>query len=232
MLKHYAKKPFPFIASYYYFSKTEIAKYLPGNIFHFIGRQALASKIGISQVEMAKSSLLLSLLLLTGTLFTSTFFAFLSYDTPSTILILMVLSSILVIIISIYLYPSFPLSKKFTMNIYLAVSIAFQGILLGVIIMYQHKEITADLFFLCVSIYTVSWLIGFITPGASGGLGVREGIFIAIANYLSINISADIIIFSVLLVRLINITVDIAIYLSTFIFGKKIEALNYEKISH
>ena len=225
MLLQYASKTFPFLASYYYFSKTEIAKYLPGNIFHFIGRQALASKIGISQVEMAKISLLFSFLLLTGTVLTSTIFAFLSQEIPTLILTLMGISSIITLIILVYLYPSFPMRKKATMNGYLALSVALQGIMLGMTVMYQSESFTANLFFQCVSIYTLSWLIGFVTPGASGGLGIREGTFIAIVTYLQLNISADIIIFSVLLVRLINICTDVILYLSTMILEKKMKEL-------
>jgi len=226
MLLHYAKRSFPYLSSYYYFSKTEIAKYLPGNIFHFVGRQALSSKIGISQVEMAKISLLFSVLLLTGTVFTSTFFALLSKDIPYTILTLMGLSSIIILIVLVYLYPSFPIRKKVFMNIYLALSVALQGLMLGMIVMYQSDSFTANLFFLCVSIYTLSWLIGFVTPGASGGLGIREGTFIAITTYLQVDIAVEIIIFSVLLVRLINISIDIGIYLSTFILENKIKESN------
>jgi len=225
MLLQYAHKSFPFFASYYYFSKTEIAKYLPGNIFHFIGRQALASKIGISQVEMAKISLLFSFLLLTGTILTSTIFAFLSQEIPTLILTLMGISSIITLIVLVYLYPSFPMRKKVSMNGYLSLSVALQGIMLGMIVMYQSESFTTNLFFQCVSIYTLSWLIGFVTPGASGGLGIREGTFIAIATYLHLNISADIIIFSVLLVRLINICVDVILYLSTMILEKKMKEL-------
>ena len=225
MLLHYTKRSFPYLGSYYYFSKTEIAKYLPGNIFHFVGRQALSSKLGISQIEMAKISLLFSVLLLTGTVITSTFFAFLSNEIPYSILTLMGLSSIIVLIILVYLYPSFPTRKKVSMNIYLALSVALQGIMLGMIVMYQSDGLTVNLFFLCVGIYTLSWLIGFITPGASGGLGIREGTFIAIVSYLEVDISADIIIFSVLLVRLLNICIDISIYLSTFILENKIKEL-------
>jgi len=225
MLLHYAKKSFPFLASYYYFSKTEIAKYLPGNIFHFVGRQVLASQIGITQSQMVKISLLFSFLLLTGTVLTSTFFAFLSQEISINILTLMGLSSIIVLIILVYLYPSFPIKRKMLMNIYLAISIAFQGIMLGLIVMYQQHDLTISLFFQCVSIYTLSWLIGFVTPGASGGLGIREGTFIAIASYLEVSISTEIIIFSVLLIRLINICVDIMLYLSTYILENKIKEL-------
>ncbi|MDQ7085329.1 MAG: hypothetical protein Q9M36_10575 [Sulfurovum sp.] len=223
MLLHYSSHRFEYMLSYYYFSKTEIAKYLPGNIFHFIGRQALASKLDITQKHMAQISLLFALLLLTGTLITGTAFAFLSQAIPLFILTLLGISSIISLMSLGYIYPSFPLSKKVSMHLYLALSIAMQGIMLGIIVMYQSEAFGYTLFFQCVSIYTISWLIGFVTPGASGGLGVREGVFIAIVTYLAIQVDSNIIIFSVLLVRLINISVDVLLYLWTFILENKIK---------
>jgi len=106
MLLSYAKKPFPYLYAYYYFSKTEIAKYLPGNIFHFVGRQALAHKIGITQKQMAKISLLHTILLLGATVIAATIFAFLSQKIPLNILLFMTLSSIVVFIVLVYMYPS------------------------------------------------------------------------------------------------------------------------------
>jgi len=223
MLLQYASQIFPFMHSYYYFAKTEISKYLPGNIFHFVGRQALASKIGISQVQMMKISALFTFLLLTATIFSSTLFVLFAKGVPTYILGLMLLACFMVIIAVIFTYTSFPLSTKVKMNLLLALSVALQGIMLGIIVMYQNEHFSSELFFQCVSIYIISWLIGFVTPGASGGLGVREGTFIAIATYLHIAIASDIIIFSVLLVRLINIFIDIAIYLSTFLLENKIK---------
>jgi len=221
ILLHYAQRHFPYLSSYYYFSKTEIAKYLPGNIFHFVGRQALASRIGLTQTHMAKISLLHALFLLTGTLLVSTVFAWFTPDTPLFILLLMALSTIVAFMVLVYLYPSFPFKLKFSLNIQFAISIALQGCMLGAIVLYQTNTDAIDLFFQCISIYTISWLIGFVTPGASGGLGVREGAFIAISSYLQINISEEIIIFSVLLTRLINILVDILLYLSTYMIQPK-----------
>jgi hypothetical protein len=225
MLQHYATSPLDYITAYYHFSKTEIAKYLPGNIFHFLGRQMLSSKIGISQAQMLKISLLFSLLLLTGTILTSSIFAFLSLEVANSILILMALATLISMGILFYLYPTFPLKKKLSLNLSLAFSIALQGLMLGFIVMVQNENLTLSLFFLCVSIYTLSWLIGFATPGASGGLGVREGTFIAMVSYLSLDISNESIVFSILLVRLINILVDVLLYLSTFIIKNKIKEI-------
>jgi len=225
MLLSYAKKPFGYVYAYYYFSKTEIAKYLPGNIFHFVGRQALAHKIGITQKQMAKISILFSLLLLGGTITSATVFAFLSQEIPLYILTLMVLSSIIIFISLVYIYPSIHSSKKISLNLYLAFSIALQGVMLGAIVVYQTNTYRWSLFCLSISIYILSWLIGYVTPGASGGLGVREGAFVAITNYMHFDIQADIVIFAVLLVRLINILVDILMYFSTFTLKNRIKSL-------
>jgi hypothetical protein len=225
MLQHYSAERLNYRTAYYYFSKTEISKYLPGNIFHFVGRQALASRIGISQKQMAKISLLHSLLLLSATVLSSTFFALFSPDIPGYILTLMGLSCIIALVVTAYMYPSFPIGKKNMMNLYLSISIAFQGVMLAVIIYVLQDDMSLGLFFECTGIYIISWLIGFATPGASGGLGVREGAFIAISAFLHIDISTEIIIFSVLLVRFINILVDMLMYLSTFVLKNNIKGL-------
>jgi len=226
MLQNYATHTFGYTTSYYYFAKTEIAKYLPGNLFHFIGRQALASNIGITQKEMAKISILFSFLLLAATLFSSTFFAFLSTDISIYILILMGLGSVITAIFVYYTYPSFPPKEKVKMNLILSFSVALQGIMLGVIVAAQTDTLTTALFYESVSIYIISWLVGFVTPGASGGLGVREGTFITIAAFLHLDIPSQTIVFSVLLVRLINIIIDIMMYLSTFMIKSSIKGSN------
>lgn len=226
MLLNYAEKTFPFVSSYYHFSKTEIAKYLPGNIFHFIGRQALASKIGITQIQMGKISILFSLLLLAATVLTSTFLTLFAKEIPPYILILMLLSSCLTIVGIWYTYKSFPLSHKIQMNLLFSLSIALQGAMLASIIVYQENHFDFGLFVQYMSIYIVSWLIGFVTPGASGGLGIREGTFIAILSFLEMSTPTDIIIFSVLLIRLINILVDIFLFLSTFLLESKIHKIH------
>jgi len=226
MLQNYAAHPLTYKTSYYNFAKTEIAKYLPGNLFHFVGRQALASNIGITQKEMAKISILFSFLLLAATVFSSTFCAFLSSDIPLYILIFMGVSFIIILAIIYYTYPSFPIKEKIKMNLILALSIALQGIMLGIIISVQTGSMPMGLFCKVVGIYIISWLVGFATPGASGGLGIREGTFIAIATLLHLHIDSQIIIFSVLLVRLINIITDAIIYLSTLVIKNGTKGLN------
>lgn len=227
MLQHYGSKLLDFITSYYFFAKTEISKYLPGNVFHFIGRQVLAEQIGITQTQMAKISLLFSLLLLVATVLSSTVIAIFISLIPTFIYYLMLLASILAISGVALSYTSFPMGIKIKMNIILGLSVAIQGIILASIVLYQLNSFEWQLFLLCATIYIISWLIGFVTPGASGGLGVREGAFITIISFLHVDISSEIIVFSVLLVRLINILVDIVLFISTFLLKSKINTTSY-----
>ncbi|SFV62968.1 Putative transmembrane protein HieC [hydrothermal vent metagenome] len=216
MLIYYSKSLFPYRVSYYFFCKTEIAKYLPGNIFHFVGRQLLAKKIDITQPQMMKISGLFTLLLAVATLLSGTIFLLLIDDIYIWLRVLMIISSMVALIATLYLFPSLPKIEKIKMNMILTLSIALQGIMMGIIISAQIDESSTKLFMEIVGIYIFSWLVGFVTPGASGGIGVREGAFIAIASFLHLEISNEIILFSVLYIRLINIVTDIITYASTY----------------
>ena len=47
-----------------------------------------------------------------------------------------------------------------------------------------------------ISIFSVSWVLGYIVPGASGGIGVRESILIILLS--SYFMKADVLVFTVL----------------------------------
>jgi hypothetical protein len=221
MLIYYSKNIFAYKISYYFFCKTEIAKYLPGNIFHFVGRQLLAKKIDITQTQMMKISGLFTLLLAVATLLSGTIFLLFINDIYVWFRLFMAIGSIVAIVATLYLFPSLPKIKKLEINMILALSIALQGIMMGIIISTQIDDSSTQLFMEIVGIYIFSWLVGFVTPGASGGIGVREGAFIAIATFLQVGIANDIILFSVLYIRLVNIVTDILTYLSTYLINDR-----------
>lgn len=223
LLQHYTKKPFSFLLSYYYFAKTEIAKYLPGNIFHLIGRQAIAHQIDITQKEMAKISFLFTLNLLITTVFATTLFSLFVKDISLYISLLLFVAPIITFGIIYIFFKHFSLLEKTKLSLYHTIAIMLQGLMLGFIVLKQMEIFSFSLFCQIISIYIISWLIGFVTPGASGGLGVREGTFIAIASFLHLGIDENIIIFSVLLVRLLNILVDVLLFISTMLLGTKIQ---------
>jgi len=219
MLLHYAERHFPYSVSYYFFAKTEIAKYLPGNVFHFVGRQLLAKKINLSQTQMMKVTGLYTFLLLIGTIISGAFFSIFGSGSYPQLIILLFLSILISVTVSLFIFPSFPRSKKLQMDLILAVSIGLQGIMMGIIVFSQLNNWETGLFFQVAGIYIFSWLVGFVTPGASGGIGVREGAFIAISEYIHLEISSEIIIFSILFIRIINIMADVLAYGTTYIIA-------------
>ncbi len=222
MLKKYAKKGFSYLTAYYYYSKTEIAKYLPGNVFHFVGRQAMASKLGISQMEMAKVSLLHNIFLIIGTFAATTAFTLFSSSIDIKIKLLLVIATIGSIVAIMFMYPSFSKTQKLKLAVVFAISIGLHGIMMGWIMQVQVKSMDPSLFFEVAAIYIISWFIGLVTPGASGGLGVREGAFIAIAKFLHLPVATEVVLFSILFVRFVNILVDLLMYLTTFLLPKRI----------
>ena len=209
---HYANRDLPYITTFYFFAKTEIAKYLPGNVFHFVGRQALASKMGISQKNMAQASFFTTLVLCTATVVSAFLMALPSNVIPTWLFNLSIAATLGSIILILFIYGSFSISKKLIMLIALTISIGLQGVMLSIIIWQLLPETSFYVLSTMASIYVISWLVGFVTPGASGGLGVREGAFLAIAEFLHVSISMDVVVFSVLLVRFINIIGDVVLY--------------------
>jgi len=220
---NYRQKPFPYLFSYYYFAKTEIAKYLPGNIFHLVGRQALASKIGLTQKQMAKISLFVTSSLLLSTLIATAVLAVASGMIEAWLLAALFGALAVAAIIYVKTFPSLSPLEKLRISFFQALSILIQGILIAWIIALQ-MPMNISLFLAVAAIYIVSWLVGFVTPGASGGVGVREGAFLAIAAFVHLEIPTDIVVFSVLLIRLVNIAADILMYLSAIPLQKRVEA--------
>jgi len=207
----------PFIKSFYYYEKTDISKYLPGNIFHLVGRQALASKLQLSQVNMAKVATIHTIMILVATIIASTLFALFSIDVQLYMKALLVIAALAAIIVIRFLFPSMAFVKKLKITSLFVLSISIHGVMLAMIIAYSLGDWSPSLFLKIASIYIISWLIGFVTPGASGGLGVREGAFIAILQFIHFPLASETVLFAILLIRLINILSDIIMYLLTFL---------------
>lgn len=220
ILQRYSIKNFGYLTAFYYFAKTEVAKYLPGNVFHLVGRQALASRLGIKHTQMAKITLFHTIILLSGTVVSASFLALFTESLNIDYKLVAMAVATIVTLIIFAIYPIFSRPIKLAMLLIIALSIAMQGIILAWLVAYQTGNYSLGDLALLASVYVISWIVGFVTPGASGGLGVREGAFIAIVSFLHIGITEDIIVLSIVFVRFINIVVDLLLYLFTFALKK------------
>ena len=164
------------------YGETQLNKYLPGNIFQFVGRHIEVGKVGGSQKSVLWASLMELLSLLICSVFLSVFF----------LLVLTTWDSFVGKVILYLLPAAFLLAclrgneLAVFMACYFSAIMAIALTLLGGVWLIQDVE----------SLYTItsvkilfvgliSWLAGLFTPGSPGGLGVREALIVLLGSDFS-----------------------------------------------
>lgn len=189
---------------------TQIAKYVPGNVFQFAGRQAMGMSRGISGWILARSSFLeLALLCMSGSLFVvlvlPAFFAeFSTYLACVLFFLLVSLSTYLVKrVIGVCAAQA-----HFAYIIFLLIS----GMIFVIIIILINKNGAGNynIIFLA-SAFVIAWLIGLVTPGAPAGVGVRESV---IALILHDALPMPDILLALMLGRLVTVCGDVIFFMA------------------
>ena len=178
------------------YGKSQIAKYIPGNIFHVVGRHILGSQAGIKNIVLAGATIyeilgLISISVLIG--FGGMIIFGLSNIYFSLYQIILILFSTIVITSLITALAPYLMSLRGIIlpyrgiwdtiinisKIYVFYFIFFliAGLLL-VIIVNLFLDININLIAKLIVIFSIAWLAGFIIPGAPGGIGVREAVII------------------------------------------------------
>ncbi|MFC1789072.1 hypothetical protein ACFLZE_04065 [Thermodesulfobacteriota bacterium] len=221
--------------------KTFIARYIPGNIFHFVGRQLLGNKLGINHAVLALSSVLESfMLLIVGSIFilTGFFQNFFNisilerFDINSKkLFIFLVGGCFIAVIFFIYnkrLREIFGLISIRRMGFWVKMCLFYSlflfinGVVLFCIISFMLKtDLKIANLPIIVCAHVFAWMGGFITPGAPGGLGVREAL---LAITLSNILPATIIIAGALIFRIITLFGEVlALCIAMIFFTSPVE---------
>lgn len=163
------------------YGKSQIAKYFPGNIFHLAGRQWLGMQQGISQTILLKSSLWeIGLIAVAAVLIGLTSLANL-FTTFSAMILIML---IMIIGIAYVLTEFFKTGYVKAFYAYLIFHI-IAGLLFAVVLNLIDGNVfnqPASLA-ICISAYVLAWLVGFVTPGVPGGVGVREMVILVLLGH-------------------------------------------------
>lgn len=176
---------------------TNIAKYLPGNVFHLYGRTLVATQTGIPLGTASVSVLLDTILMAAAALLV----ALLAVPREGLLLSSLALISALVLLHPRVLNPLLSWvghrlgKKQLDGQLHLRVypirpflgEIGFV-LLRGsgfVLVVAALNPVDWQAVPLLLSIFSAGWLLGFITPGAPGGLGVFEVTAITLLNYAS-----------------------------------------------
>jgi glycosyltransferase 2 family protein len=178
------------------YGRTQIAKYLPGNVFHLIGRQVLGRRLGHGQARLALASLLEALLLVLTAAALSLPLAWRWLD-QGFLWIGAVAAPVLVLLAVRW-------SRRHHQSALCELGAGAAGDWTKALLRLLRAGVLYALFFLVVAaifwtlvlsvsssgrmaidlagsvpVVALAWLAGFVTPGSSAGIGVREALLIA-----------------------------------------------------
>lgn len=221
------------------YTKSNIAKYMPGNVMHFAGRNLLGKELGLSQFSMLTATILeMVILLLTAGLLVVIFFRdslITTFDflisNPTYIKIALIVISVgivCVILAVLYLRKK----EKYVAIIKQIFSRRFIAVFCKTALCYTANfMITGFSFYysfqyilgidvnlgLIFSANIISWVVGYIIPGAPGGIGIKEAI---LALLLSGVYGKDMVLLGAIIQRIISILGDVIAFVINIVVEK------------
>ena len=190
-------KKIPFHEAAWVYNKSNLLKYIPGNVFQYIGRNELAFRMKVSHVDVSFSTVCDVLLLVVMNFVLSILFYgdgvskwLAEYGTDSLYWIFIVIAVICAIAIVLFIKKRekvvgyFAKLKVFFRRESLAPIIGCIVFDAGLCILIAYCssiafnmmgiQLKADELPIVMGAYMLSWIAGFIIPGAPGGIGIRE----------------------------------------------------------
>ena len=194
LLKHYGSKQITFKSSFRIYARTQIAKYIPGNIFQFASRHVLGYRMGLDQGVLlaAAFSEVIGLIFAAGLVSLFGFSIWGDYYDAvffERITIILTVSSAVLAIGYTFLpvikqklalnWKTFEIKILFFTFIPYLLFFLCSGGLVTILVHLLISPVESGHIGPIMTIFAFSWIAGFITPGAPGGIGVREAIIIA-----------------------------------------------------
>jgi len=175
------------------YAVSQIAKYIPGNVAHIAGRHVMARELGPSHAVLVCSAIYEILGLCTAALAVG-FIGVLviGAEWPLAVALAIALS---IYFLGLFFYPALVrkigselvfetlnYKNRFTalsqaLVYYVIFFIAAGFVLLGIVLGFVGS-ISLPSIGLVLIAFSVSWIVGFITPGAPSGVGIREAIIV------------------------------------------------------
>ena len=195
------------------YASANIAKYLPGNVMHYASRNIIGTRYGISNKKVLASTVLeVGLKIITAVVLIMV----LAFDYLKTVIAqgynrylvwAIAVTTFFIIGLLIFIYIKFKEDikpKKFLSNV-LAIFLLDSAVYLINILCFalfawvvvQDFSLVWHNFFIISGIHLTAWLVGYLTPGAPGGIGVKEAVMVFLMGGLMVK--SDILLVTVLL---------------------------------
>ncbi len=186
------------------YGRTQLAKYIPGNVFHFVGRHVIGRYAGFQHLALicASGYEMLGVLFAASVMSLAGMFLLdkhIMVISPLSVLGILVIVMILIFCLSILAprvlkivgYADLPVRNIGDLMtglgpvymIYILFFLIYGGILVAIVYTVHDLHGFRDIGIIMIT-FSVAWIAGFVTPGAPAGLGVREAIIIALLTQL------------------------------------------------
>ncbi len=216
------------------YARANIGKYLPGNVMHYVERNIFASDLGISQKKIALASVAETIGLIVGpfllTIMMSSQYLLIALDevfghSYAIFIILAVATVFCFVLIAVFFKKRLKLfleECRLSQLVKCAViailkcaaALYLLGFIMVILYAYMGGKITFANFNLIISCFIIAWVLGFVTPGASGGIGVREIVSIVLLGPI---LGKELILTLSVIHRLITIIGDFLAYFAVII---------------
>lgn len=193
---------------------SQLAKYVPGNIFHLAGRQALGMAAGLPAGALAKSTLWeLGLIATAGAIFglLATPLVWSELSIPASTGAFGLISALVIISLHWLLSPSASAALIWQI-FFLTIS---GSVFIGALFLVTPSIAAFSTFSVLCGSYVIAWLAGLVTPGAPAGVGVREMVLLFLLKGMVAE--ADLLL-TIVLGRMVTVAGDFFYFLTaTFI---------------
>lgn len=203
------------------YGMSQIAKYVPGNIFHLAGRQAMGMAVGLSGWSLAKSAVWeLGLISATGSLFGLLALPLMVPGltvTTSTGLFAPVIGIVFVLL---WRLIGLPIARAYGWyTVFLTISALLFIALIKLLVVETNGQVAVSWLPLGGA-YVLAWLAGLITPGAPAGVGVRELVLLFVLK--GVVSEADLLL-AVVLGRLVTVAGDLLFFIVSSLMNDRVK---------
>lgn len=222
--------------------KSNLLKYLPGNVFQYVGRNELAVKKKLPHLEVAGATIIDVLMNVVSAFLISivVLYRFIWTYIQQNIQLLQLFLIVLLIIVGIisillfvtrhklksWLYPYAYIFQwkniatiAFCLFYYIAVMLISSLMYMLCLTLILDVPLSTGLFLQLFSAYTLAWLVGFITPGAPAGIGIKEAVMVAVTGGL---VNVQIISLSMVTFRIFSTLSDILAFVVVALLKRKV----------
>lgn len=207
-------------------NKSNLMKYIPGNVFQYIGRNELAIIENVNHADVALATVMDVLLNLAGFFLAACITYFSGIKIGLAIIgqqkkyIIVVVVMIILILVFAFLvrkkisnfWNSIKLLFKVKNVMYLCLLILFYALVaiytgtIYILILTYIMGINVEIMHIptYLGAFLLSWIVGFVVPGAPGGIGIREMVFtLLLEAYGSVDI--DSMLLAIVIYRFVSI---------------------------